>query len=271
MHEILTHLHTGSRVLDLGSGPGSFDSSLYPFRTVRLDPASLPPCSAAISVRADGRRMPFPSGFFDAIVANHSLEHVSDLNGCLREIARVLAPGGAAFVSVPGSTTVADRLYRWMAGGGGHINDFADPQALTELLESATGLRVRAVRPLLTSLSFLDRRNGRSRIPRKAVLFGSGHASALHAINFLLRSLDSLFHTRTALYGWAIYLGNLDERVGTEPWANVCIRCGSGHSSDGLLRRGRVRRRWGIIRCYTCAHCGAWNVFYADRRFAHFH
>ncbi len=215
--------------------------------------------------------MPFPTGGFDAVVANHSLEHIRDLDACLCEISRILAPEGAVFVSVPGSTTVADRLYRWLAGGGGHINAFPDARALTERLESATGLRALAVRPLLTSLSFLDRRNGRSRIPRKAVLVGSGHAFALHAINFLLRTLDSLVHTRTALYGWAIYLGNLRERVETEPWANVCIRCGSGHPAEALLGQGRIRRRWGVVRCYTCPSCGTRNVFYPDKRLAHFH
>ena len=268
VHEILEHLTAGSRVLDLGSGGGSFDGTGRSFRVVRLD-LDMPPAGTARFVRADGARLPFDDGVFDAVVANHSLEHVERLDDCLHEIGRVLRPSGSAFVSVPDSTTFSDRIYRWLARGGGHVNAFGDLDALQRRLETGTGLKVAAVRPLLASLSFLHRRNQRSRIPRKALLFGNGCAPALHAINGLLRSLDRLAGTRTSLYGWALYLGALSEEVSTAPWVNVCIRCGSGHSPGSLGPRHRVERRWWIVRCYTCPVCGSWNVYYSDEGLEH--
>ncbi len=269
MHEILRHVGAGSSVLDLGSGTGSFDPCGHPFRTIRLDLEPPPPIGRAFSIRGDAGRLPFAAGSFDAVVSNHSLEHVRELDACLREIGRILTPGGAVFIAVPGSETITDRLYRWLADGGGHVNAFPDAKSLVRRLELATGLPVLAVRPLLTSLSFLNRKNGRSRIPRKAALIGYGYATSLHLINLVLRTVDRVARTKTALYGWAIYLGNVSEEVAIAPWANVCIRCGGGHPAEALLQEGRIRRRWGVLRCYTCPSCGTWNIFYPDRRFAH--
>lgn len=45
--------------------------------------------------------MPLPDGAFDVVTCKHTLEHVEDPLGALRDIARVLAPGGVAFLVVP--------------------------------------------------------------------------------------------------------------------------------------------------------------------------
>src|SRR5947209_6255293 len=39
-------------------------------------------------------KLPFEDGFFDVVVANQVFEHIRDLAGTAREIARVLKPGG---------------------------------------------------------------------------------------------------------------------------------------------------------------------------------
>jgi ubiquinone/menaquinone biosynthesis C-methylase UbiE len=44
--------------------------------------------------RADVRRLPFPSGGFDVVMSAHMLEHLSDPLDGLREMVRVLRPGG---------------------------------------------------------------------------------------------------------------------------------------------------------------------------------
>jgi ubiquinone/menaquinone biosynthesis C-methylase UbiE len=55
----------------------------------------------AITVLYDGHTMPFPEAHFDAVVSIETLEHVADESATLREIHRVLAPGGTAILSVP--------------------------------------------------------------------------------------------------------------------------------------------------------------------------
>src|ERR1700676_1461781 len=124
MHELLRRLPVEGRVLDLGCGNGSFDASGLQATVIGLDlEAGLSPPSHF--VRGDASELPFASGAFDAVLSNHSLEHVRDLDGCLSEMSRVLKPDGCLYVAVPDSTTLTDRLYRWLADGGGHVNPFA--------------------------------------------------------------------------------------------------------------------------------------------------
>ena len=52
-------------------------------------------------VRGDVRTLPFRSGSFDAIYSMGTVEHFDDTDGALREIFRVLRPGGRAVIGVP--------------------------------------------------------------------------------------------------------------------------------------------------------------------------
>ncbi|MGH3147568.1 MAG: class I SAM-dependent methyltransferase [Rubrobacter sp.] len=61
---------------------------------------------------ADARGLPFPMGSFDAVVANHMLYHVPDLEMALSEIARVLRPGGTLYAATNGKD--AHRALGWM-------------------------------------------------------------------------------------------------------------------------------------------------------------
>lgn len=52
-------------------------------------------------MRVDMLQMPFAADSFDLLIANHVLEHVADPERALREIGRVLAPGGLAILQTP--------------------------------------------------------------------------------------------------------------------------------------------------------------------------
>jgi SAM-dependent methyltransferase len=52
-------------------------------------------------VHLDLCRLPFDDGRFDVVLCNHVLEHVCDDAAALREIRRVLRPGGRACLQVP--------------------------------------------------------------------------------------------------------------------------------------------------------------------------
>ena len=55
------------------------------------------PCRFEI---ADAERLPYPEGFFDKIVCSSSMEHFSDDSQALREMTRVLKPGGRVVLTV---------------------------------------------------------------------------------------------------------------------------------------------------------------------------
>lgn len=54
-----------------------------------------------VSALADLHRLPFRNESFDKIICNQVLEHLDEPDAALREMARVLRPGGRLFLSVP--------------------------------------------------------------------------------------------------------------------------------------------------------------------------
>jgi SAM-dependent methyltransferase len=265
VHEILENFGPGQRILDLGSGAGSFPSSFGPFIAIRAD-LDYPPTSAENFAQADAASLPFPDHTFDALISNHSLEHFHDLSGALSEIGRVLKPTGALFIAVPDASTFGDRLYRWLTWGGGHVNPFTSAQELAATIERATHLPHVQTRTLCASLSFLNRRTFRIRRPKRYLLVGNGTAISLHLFTWFARLSDRLFGTRIGVYGWALYFGSFPVPIDTDVWSNVCIRCGSGAQSEWLRQMKLVRRRF-FLEVYRCPSCGTSNVLSEDRHY----
>jgi SAM-dependent methyltransferase len=59
---------------------------------------------AGVDFHSDLGAIPRPDGAYDAIVCSHVLEHVADDRAAMRELHRVLAPGGWAVLQVPIAT-----------------------------------------------------------------------------------------------------------------------------------------------------------------------
>ena len=57
--------------------------------------------TSKVDVFYDGRTLPFPDEHFDAVVSFEVFEHVFNLDEVLKEILRVLKPGGLLLVSIP--------------------------------------------------------------------------------------------------------------------------------------------------------------------------
>ncbi|MFP5503597.1 MAG: class I SAM-dependent methyltransferase [Candidatus Sericytochromatia bacterium] len=128
-----------ARVLDVGAGAGSFARALASQRhTVTGLEASegfiahAERLGGASYVLGDATALPFGDASFDAVVAGEVLEHLEDDQGAIRELFRVLAPGGTALVSVPADPERWDASDDW----AGHVRRYA-PEALTERFEEA--------------------------------------------------------------------------------------------------------------------------------------
>jgi SAM-dependent methyltransferase len=151
----LLDLREGLSILDVGCGEGyllrmaartaslalGVDVAEGRLRASRHGPADpcpsrCPPIELAV---ADGQWLPFANASFDRIICTETLEHVADAQLTLRELARVLRPGGRLAVSVPHFLCEAI-LYRLIRGylefPGGHRRIFT-PQALTRALARA--------------------------------------------------------------------------------------------------------------------------------------
>jgi SAM-dependent methyltransferase len=99
--------YAGKRILDIGSGPrGSLEWADMAAERVCLDP--LVPRYRALGidkhkaryVDAPAERIPFPDGHFDVVSSINSLDHVDDVDQAIREMTRVLAPGGMILLIV---------------------------------------------------------------------------------------------------------------------------------------------------------------------------
>jgi SAM-dependent methyltransferase len=90
-------------------------------------------------MKGDVTRLPFADGVFDIVVCSEVLEHIPDAAAALREIIRILKPGGDLVVSVP--RYLPERIC-WLLSRayheepGGHIRIYKQ-RDLRHLLEDA--------------------------------------------------------------------------------------------------------------------------------------
>jgi len=104
-------LRPGLSLLDVGCGPGvllrALAASTSGVRAAGLDAgmerllqARAAP-TPALLMRSDALRLPFRDSAFDRVLGAEVLEHLPDDTTALRELHRVLAPGGLLALSVP--------------------------------------------------------------------------------------------------------------------------------------------------------------------------
>lgn len=94
--------HVRGRVLDVGCGQKPYIGMFSMTEYVGLEVDSTENRKNKLAdFFYDGRRFPFGDAEFDTVVCNQVLEHVFEPDEFVREIRRVLRPGGALILTVP--------------------------------------------------------------------------------------------------------------------------------------------------------------------------
>jgi SAM-dependent methyltransferase len=96
--EILDGLDT-SKMKMLHFAPEPFFRKYFSARFGSYETADL--CMRGVDHHVDLQNLPFPDATYDFIFASHVLEHVPDDQKAIREIRRILKPGGLAILPVP--------------------------------------------------------------------------------------------------------------------------------------------------------------------------
>jgi malonyl-CoA O-methyltransferase len=145
-------------ILDVGCGTGeSFRRLRARYPRSRVTGVDIAPGMLGVLRRRDGwlRRprlvaadveaLPFVDRSFDAVFSNLTLQWVNDLDGALREMNRVLRPGGLLMFSTLGPDTLGELRQAWASSDGyTHVNAFIDMHDVGDAM-----LRVGVVDPVL--------------------------------------------------------------------------------------------------------------------------
>ncbi len=157
-------LRAGERVLDLGCGFGrhAFEAARRGAKVIALDAGRdevagvvatfvamaeagelLPATTHAAAVQGDALALPFDEGTFDRVICSEVLEHIPDDVAAMRELARVLRPGGTMAITVP---RFGPELVNWALSDeyhnvpGGHVRIYR--RSVLESRLRSTGLVV---------------------------------------------------------------------------------------------------------------------------------
>lgn len=116
----LARIQPHERVLDLGCGPGDGTARIAETGAVAigldysdgmLAKAKQESVTRGRLTRGDAGRLPFKDGAFDKVVCTNSFHHYPDHFAALKEVRRVLKPGGVLVLVDPR----ADNLFGWAA------------------------------------------------------------------------------------------------------------------------------------------------------------
>lgn len=138
--ETLAALGSGGVLADIGCGSGG----LWPLvrdrftRCVGVDAVRYDGCPADIEFRAldlESGRLPLDDASVDAAVAVEVIEHVENPRALVREMARVVRPGGVVLLTTPNQLSLLSLLTLVVKGSFAAFQARDYPAHLTALLE----------------------------------------------------------------------------------------------------------------------------------------
>lgn len=134
----------GSRVLDVGAGPGRYREIFrhceYRTQDFGQEPGTIGRYTK-LDYESDITAIPVPDGSFDIILCTEVLEHVPEPIVAIKEMARILRPGGRLFMTAPLGSWLHQEPYHYYGGYTAHWYRKFFPEAglRVDLIEANLG------------------------------------------------------------------------------------------------------------------------------------
>jgi len=135
----LDEFNASGSALDFGAGTGSLTRRLLQSgrfqHVLAADLLEHPPDSNVPWIRADlNHPLPNPDASFDTVIAAEVIEHLENPRAMMRELFRLLRPGGLAVVSTPNNESWRSLLSLWLRGHYVAFLDGSYPAHITALV-----------------------------------------------------------------------------------------------------------------------------------------
>ncbi len=136
---LVRYLRTGMRVADLGAGPGAMAARL---RTLGCDVVAVDRDATGFEADVPHQCLDFNEsdfasrlgpGEFDLVTAIEVIEHVESPIGFMRNVGRLLAPGGVAVLTTPNVDSLPARLKFLFAGKIRTMDEHGEPTHISPI------------------------------------------------------------------------------------------------------------------------------------------
>jgi len=144
----------GRAVLDVGCGRGHIGAVVEEHRGTYTGVDFVASRAGFRLTLADGARLPFADGSFDALFCIDAFEHFPDPGAAVREFRRVLRCGGFVFLSVPNYANVAGIVKWYCERSGRYRKDTWAPFRHWQPQELERPFTMRTVRQLFRDGGF---------------------------------------------------------------------------------------------------------------------
>jgi SAM-dependent methyltransferase len=189
---------SGGSLLDLGSSDGQtlcHMSELRPdldFFAVDIAdrPPRIPRNTSFVQANLESDKLPWPDRSFDSITCMHVVEHLRTMSNLWSEIARLLKPGGRAYIETPGLQSVETPSPPESLRGKVTLNFYDDPTHIQPVPITSLSSAARDV-------GLAVKRTGQSR----NWLF-----AAAYPLLSLLPTMRKRYVAKLHWLGWSVYL-----------------------------------------------------------------
>lgn len=207
--EVSAALPAGTKLLDAGAGECAYKKYFAHCEYKSVDLAAGNPTWAYgnLDYVAPLDKLPIDNGAFDAVLCTQVLEHLDHPRECMKELYRVLRPGGKLFVTVPMAQSEHQVPYDFFRYTSFGLRSLLSESGFQDIdIKPFGGMFTRWAYEIPRALTVFPAARSTEGLKFKGLLFyplKRVSLIAVRATQFLLLRLDRLDKIRDDPFGWS--------------------------------------------------------------------